>query len=145
MISQPYFSRIWVLQEIFFSRKIKCLWGSSEFDWDIIESCAKDLPVRESLSATPAFKRMPVFTSWNTGVVEEVDQKTALDDNNRANALDQFSSFIELIDSLQKTRSRTMSSLLVASRGFKATDPGDKIFALLSMAVDKEDFPSPDY
>jgi hypothetical protein len=36
-------------------------------------------------------------------------------------------------------------SLLILSRGFRATDPRDKIFALLTLAVDREDFPKPNY
>jgi hypothetical protein len=144
IVTQPYFLRIWVLQEIFFSKKITCMLGKDEFSWRMIEALAKDLPVMESLSATKGFKKRPVEQVWNAKVMEGVNLRTAEGDEGRAKALQQFMSFIELIDSLRKRRDN-LYTLLVASRGFRATDPRDKIFALMNLADDDSQFPRPDY
>jgi hypothetical protein len=149
IISRSYFSRIWVLQELIFSKKVTCLLGSFAFSWDIVDSFAKDLPIREALSATPAFKSMPSIVVSKRSIVEEADRLTTSDGGGRALTLEQFSSFIDLIDSLREShsefRSQTLFSLLIASRSFKVTDPRDKIFALLNLAADKGEFPNPNY
>src|SRR5437763_14556694 len=92
---------------------------------------------------------MPASVVSQRTIVEEADKLTSADKDARANALEQFSSFINLTDSLRETHSQfrpqTLLSLLVASRGFKATDPRDKVFALLNLAADKEEFPTPDF
>jgi hypothetical protein len=104
-----------------FSRKFRCLWGAFEFGWDIIDSFTKDLPIREALAATPALKNMPAIVFSKCAIVEEADKPTSLDDDARVSTLEQFSSFIDLIDSLRETHSQfrrqTLPSLLVASRG----------------------------
>lgn len=115
--------------------------GSFEFNRDIIDSFAKDLSIREALAANPAFKNMPAIVSSKSAIVEEAGKLANSDDDACASALERFSSFINLTNSLRETHSQfrrqTLLSLLVASRGFKATDPRDKLFALLNLAADK--------
>jgi hypothetical protein len=94
--NQSYFSRIWILQELVFSYQVRCLWGSFEFGWDIIDSFAKDLPVREALAATLAFKNMPAIVFSKRAIVEEADKLTSSSGDARASALEQFSSFHRL-------------------------------------------------
>ncbi len=81
---------------------------------------------------------------WNAKVMEGVNLRTAEGDEGRAKALQQFTSFIEMTDSLRK-RGDNLYTLLVASRGFRATDPRDKVFALMNLADDGSQFPRPDY
>lgn len=145
LIAVPYFSRIWVLQELIFSKKITCLWGRTDFDWKVFNSVTQYLPLRQSLALNTAFKRIPAASVWNTSALAEVNRRTKQTTDPKAEALERFTSFAELIESFTHHPNQGMLQLLHATRSFNATDDRDKIFALLNIACDKKLYPPADY
>jgi hypothetical protein len=149
LISQPYFSRSWVIQELRFSRVITCLWGRCTLDWDLVRACAKKIPVREGLSANSAFQQMPPVLAWaghkSNANFWELDTQTSRHAKELAKALHRFNRFVELLESFTEQPRQPLFSIMIASRSLRVTDERDKIFALLGLAHDRADFPSPDY
>ena len=105
MFRKPWFSRVWVRQEIGFAAEALIMCGNFDLDWKILR-CArtwatvKALQVRESFGKTG----LSLFTSpdnWHGH--EDFDSPTK--------------DFLEV---------------LVSCRNFMSTDPRDKIFALMS-------------
>lgn len=151
IMEQSYFTRLWVLQELHFSGVVTCLMGNSCFDWDVIQACAQEIPIWTSLSTNSALRN----TWWSALLYSKFYEIPLLFGNNGASeegcvqsdTVARFSSFVDTVQSLNQGQGQDqgLMTLLLNSRHLDSTDERDKIFALLNLASDQADFPSPDY
>ncbi|OAL32735.1 hypothetical protein AYO22_00209 [Fonsecaea multimorphosa] len=146
IFQESYFTRTWVLQEIFFSTKTTCLIGSKRLSWGIIEALANEIPItagsasnraaNEKIHRTP--DNLPDLNAWSR-LWQPFRSTSALA---KAQDLGRFTKFMSL---LTISEDRRLLSLLRHTRDLRTTDPRDKIFALINIADDGKSFPSPDY
>lgn len=149
IISQSYFSRSWVIQELRLSRVVTCLWGTCTLNWDLVRACAKEIPIREGLSANSAFQQMHHSIAWASNRSSlnflELDTQTSPHTKKLAKALHRFNRFVELLESFSESSHMPLFAILVSSRSLQATDEHDKVFAFVGLAHDRDDFPPPNY
>ncbi|KAF1968779.1 HET-domain-containing protein [Bimuria novae-zelandiae CBS 107.79] len=114
----PWFSRVWVLQELAVSRDVTLMYGGASFSWDVFVKGLSAIGNHEN--ATHCIRTL---NRWHESRIKaakfcrEYHQDEVL-----------RSHFLE------NNISKRLFSLLLASNGLGATDPRDKIFALLGLA-----------
>ncbi|OQV11277.1 hypothetical protein CLAIMM_15137 [Cladophialophora immunda] len=147
IMQQLYFTRLWVLQEIHFSRKVTCLIGKDTLDWKTVAALALEIPQNKLMASNAASKALhtnpdnvPDLSPWRSA-----SQGPSESSIRKAQALDRFSNFVSLLDDLGKPEMSSLLDLLNRSRSLNTTDPRDKIFALLNLAGDRYLYPAPDY
>ena len=113
LFGRPYFKRIWVVQEIVVAKNAVARYGSLTIRWEHIEH------VGRLLLATGWRKAFNIRS--RTSPRAPVFQKTI------SNIKQSFSEF-------QGGRGMTLGLLLCVTRRFLATDPRDKVVALIGMA-----------
>lgn len=144
LMSQKYFSRTWVLQEILASRQVTCLLGPKTLPWDILRSLALEIPLTRSHASNKAAQRrvrlanLPELSTWRAIGRVKGDSKDLM----KAEALETFNRFIMLT---ADSNGQNLFTLLQSARTLQATDPRDKIFALLNIATDANKYPKADY
>ena len=151
IFQSSYFTRLWVLQEVVYSRKVTILWGSTEIPWHVLRALAKELPITKLYASNIAAREQGLVQGYYEIFIDEWKsfmQTTANEhDIKRAAGLRQFSDFIELVDEIldhMESKPRLLW-LLAKSRPLQTTDPRDKIYALLSLASNDMVYPEPDY
>jgi hypothetical protein len=100
LLQRPWFSRVWVLQEVAFAKEVVVLCGDKEVGWE----------------SFMAFKYWNVAALWVRTLPYIVNQAA------RKPWLQSFG-----------TPGRGLLNLLVATRHCGATDPRDKLFAILPL------------
>ncbi len=115
LICLPWFSRIWVVQEIAVARKAKIWCGSESVDWDQLKSCVSLLALRSQISTE--YSRIT-----DLGAVRLVDVVNQVFRRN------------ELGEVLGPSLSLEM--LVTKLAPFQSASPHDRIFALLGLAND---------
>lgn len=105
MFSRTWFSRVWIIQEIAFSTSIMVLYGRYSLPW---EDCVKACE----------------FLSYSVVGDLQTSRETPFTGSN-ADILSQF----------QQSNSNDLLNVLVYTRPFEASDPKDKIFAVLGLAT----------
>jgi len=119
IIHRPYFQRIWVVQEVVVAKHLRMIVGRQSFEW--------------STDATTRFlsrlKFAEISPGWEQAGLATVD----------------MTPLIEIVElSVMKTRGMRplISSLDIVHnmRHRKATDPRDKVFALISLAENEPPF-----
>jgi hypothetical protein len=126
-LHRPYFNRTWVIQEVTLARRITALCGSKTLDWD-------------KFSAALFFW---VFSGWpklhhtellNLGIVDPADRSGF--EKLLTAKIDSGTSAFQLIRTREQSKINRFrfEQLLYNHRFCKATDPRDKIFALLSIS-----------
>ena len=76
-MQQLYFQRLWVLQEIYFSRKVTCLIGKNTLDWDVIIALALETPQNKLMASNAASKALlSIPTTYRISVPGEVPWAT---------------------------------------------------------------------
>lgn len=116
LFQRPWWQRIWVIQEVAHASKVEVLCGYRSMDWAIL--C-------QGISILSAFS---MSSSNSPGLVPD----------QRLHSI--FTNFIP-IHSICGTRegSQNLLDLLEGTADYKATDPRDKIFALLSLLPEGSD------
>jgi hypothetical protein len=109
IFSHPYFTRIWILQEVFYGQNPVIYAGDHKLDW--LELCCLYRDGLEEDNFLDAETRTSVELVLATG---QHDSQLASGDR----------------------KERTLEALFRMSKAFKATDERDKIIALTSMADD---------
>jgi hypothetical protein len=115
LICLPWFSRIWVVQEIAVARKATIWCGSESVNWDQLESCVSLLALRSQISTE--YSRIA-----DLGAVRLVDVVNQVFRRN------------ELGEVLGPSLSLEM--LVTKLAPFQSASPHDRIFALLGLAND---------
>ncbi|KAH6669023.1 heterokaryon incompatibility protein-domain-containing protein, partial [Halenospora varia] len=96
-LSKPWFSRVWILQEVAVAREALLMWGSETLDWRYF-----------SAARFNALKLMPVDKSGKIPPVLQLAQD-------------------------ERKPLKNFASLMHTARGCLATDPRDKVYALLGL------------
>lgn len=105
MFSRAWFSRIWIIQEIAFAENIEVLYGSHSLLW---EDCIKACE----------------FLNYSVG-----------NDLQTPSRIPYAGSNAEVLSMFQEYDSVNLLDVLVMTRSFEASDPRDKIFAVLGLAA----------
>lgn len=136
-----WWNRVWVIQEVAFTSQVDVTYGSISAPWDmfvqaasshathVMECCSRlDIPQDQS----------KVLGKFDLSIVELNELRSVQD----AKINGQMS-----IDPIVFTRNTSLLGLLQKFRHRKATDPRDKVYALLSLTQKPEGRPpfSPDY
>lgn len=105
MLSRTWFSRVWIIQEIAFADIVLVLCGSCSFLW---EDCVKACSfLTYSVVNEIEISSGTPYRGWHT----------------------------EILSIFQKTKSAELLNILIETRSFEASDPRDKIFAVLGFAT----------
>ena len=120
-LERPWFQRVWVVQEVVAASKIVIIFGPTMADWEPMVQVLMAIRIQNL--------HRPLMVTLERNVM---DRPSGLD----------------IIGQFQELRLRTLASYnslptlefcLIATCAFKATDPRDKIFAVLGMASDAAD------
>ncbi|KAL8690473.1 MAG: hypothetical protein Q9218_004082 [Villophora microphyllina] len=116
LITREWFSRIWVIQELTVNRSRTFLCGSVKIRWDALQTLAYWLsnfvPLRNALLINLPERVAKGFSSF------------------------QLSEIISIADQYARIGPLHFHDLLYLTGSFKATDPRDKIFALMGISSD---------
>lgn len=116
-LSRTYFQRIWVLQELVMAPAgIICLCGSYQLPWAAFE----------------IVHRVLVATNWRVEIGSLFSEVKGED------IIMEALEFVPIVTTLMHARKLELQTLLDMTRCLLATDPRDKIFALLGMADDEQ-------
>jgi hypothetical protein len=105
MFSRTWFSRIWIIQEVAFAKSITVLCGRYLLLW---EDCVKACE----------------FLSYSVG-----------NDLQAPSTIPYAGSNAEILSNIQVSDPTNLLDILVMTRSFEASDPRDKIFAILGLAT----------
>jgi hypothetical protein len=136
LLCHPWFERIWVLQEMAVGKNVHVMFSGVCVEWDVLATAA-----REMFSDADVYLRLKLHLS------------ARIDRNESAAAWSSALFHLLQIKIMSETRGRRdnkdASSLGVhisQTTNFKATNPKDRIFALIGIASDREAIPfKPDY
>ncbi|KAF5573203.1 het-6OR heterokaryon incompatibility (het-6OR allele) [Fusarium pseudocircinatum] len=129
MLDAPYFSRVWILQELALAATYTLLWG------DLIISKADFLSFKMATFRLRMHRQDPRAQDWIW--VKE-------DSQNPCPEIEWTSASIAFTDDYRKVM-LCLYELVSSTQGCHATDPRDKIFALLGLAGDRTYGIIPDY
>ncbi|KAK8113054.1 hypothetical protein PG984_013580 [Apiospora sp. TS-2023a] len=107
LFMKPWWKRIWIVQEVVAARQIVVWCGPKVIPWDCLAHLCNEIRVQE-------FQPSPKAAFLHSS---------------------QYQNFSAL-DNFRKNRTMPLSHLLQCTRGYQATDPRDKLYALLGMASD---------
>ena len=146
IMKQPYLTRTWVLQEIYCSNTVTCLIGESQLPWETVKALAIEIPLTTGIASNAAADEkmwrtpdnLSDLNAWSS-LWEPCQTPAKLA---KAQALINFTKFINIVETV---KDRSLLYLLRSARSLKATDPRDKVFALLNLANDRLKFPPPNY
>ena len=118
LLDQPYFGRIWVLQEVAVARTVHAVYGNRYIDWGtLVES------LRMFLNEKSADSRALLYSAGDNYKTRQVSNAPG------------FASIMTTTKQLlEEGNSPPLSVLLQATHAFKAKDPRDKLFALLGIS-----------
>jgi hypothetical protein len=118
LLDQPYFGRIWVLQEVALAKTVHAIYGNRYIDWGILV----DL-LRMFLNDESADSRALLYSAGDSFKTRQVSNAPG------------FASIMTTTKQLlQEERPPPLSILLRATHAFKAKNPRDKLFALLGIS-----------
>lgn len=116
LFQRNWFFRIWVIQEAVKAQKILVVCGSEHVSWDVIVQVSKAC---QEIGYLGAYRIENSAAGTHSAAV---------------------------IDSLKNSDgAASLMTLLARTRRYEATDARDKVFALLGLAVDSNDFGIADY
>jgi Heterokaryon incompatibility protein (HET) len=118
LLDQPWFCRIWVLQEVAVAKTVYAIYGNRYIDW---ESFVEVLRIFISDKSSDSMSLL--FSAGDNYSTRQV-----------SNAPGFASIMTTTRQLLQQGKSLPLSTLLHATHGFKATDPRDKLFALMGIS-----------
>ncbi|KIW56898.1 hypothetical protein PV05_05515 [Exophiala xenobiotica] len=121
-IQNPYWSRVWVVQEFALNSNLSVLWGGLEF--------------RHQLLALYLRFLLWLLEGKNSKQLGLISAPIALT----------FKNLMFIRDTYQNRSEMSLINLLIRSNHSKCTDKKDKVFGFLSLASDGEQYiPDPDY
>ncbi|RYP59092.1 hypothetical protein DL769_008691 [Monosporascus sp. CRB-8-3] len=147
--ANPWFSRVWIIQEVVCGSPVKMYYGSRYVDWDAMGRVADTL-------AEPAV--LPLLRGARHGLRARENALRLLNIMQTRNLHRKYYNYVPYMHSNPNVRPlchvallwriSPLSALLSGFRHFDATDPRDKIYALLGLIIDnKRPYPLlyPDY
>ncbi|SPN98644.1 uncharacterized protein DNG_01689 [Cephalotrichum gorgonifer] len=125
LFDQPWFERGWVVQEVWMNRDVKVLWGNSQFKWLALVRAYSWMTARAT----------EIHSRYNLTLLRtHMTQYTLRHEN-------------EAIPLMTHKPNPYFPGVMDATRGLQLTDPRDRIYAFMSLALPGE-MPSnlrPDY
>lgn len=113
ILSRPWFKRVWIVQELLVARTSICLCGNVDFNPSLIIGFAANVAKFSTSTNVLSSRSFPIWHSLETS---------------RGNA--------RTLLSLGEYENRRLWKLLWSTRTFDATDPRDKVFALVALTDD---------
>tara|TARA_R110002003_G_scaffold143_14_gene13289 strand:- start:8941 stop:11418 length:2478 start_codon:yes stop_codon:yes gene_type:complete len=117
LLRQPWFERIWVVQEVALASHAVVYYGNQLTNWETLAYGLKVLKDRSEIVA---------LLEWSRGIRLRQLQQTALYNADRINCLK------------DSGYARNLPDLLFTSMHFKATDPRDLIYGILGLCTEEE-------
>lgn len=127
LFNLPYMRRVWIIQEVLVARDVMVVWGSENFPWTLIAKVMSFFVTTgwHFYITTLHFKSLPVVVE-NAGVYTQMLREKSLDINL---VLEQIRREI-----VRDGAPPALPKLVSMFRDSKASDPRDKIYALLNLA-----------
>ena len=113
ILSRPWFTRVWIVQEFLVARQSICLCGNLKFNPSLVIEFAANVAKVSTARNIPSQRAYAIFHCL---------------ERSRGNARTLFS--------LGEYEHRRLWKLLWSTRTFEATDPRDKVFALVALTDD---------
>lgn len=131
LLRRPWFTRVWVIQEVGHARKVDVICGRSVMDWDVFADVVRDL--KYGGITAKVLSSQAESASYNVLEMQRARMKYSW---NRRN--------------FQKYQPKRLSHLLLSTSSAQCSDPRDKIYGMLGLAgdINKEEltgFWAPDY
>lgn len=141
LLERPWFSRIWVLQEVAYARNVILKCGDHELHFmDIVDAC--NIVKSKLGSIKRCLQNTPLYDSYGHLLQN-------FEDSSATRLFDLIRNvFIRSNDGQVIGKRLSLESLVCDLAPFQATDPRDSIFALLGLAKNTDTLPSsfqPDY
>ncbi|KAH7389214.1 hypothetical protein BKA64DRAFT_680061 [Cadophora sp. MPI-SDFR-AT-0126] len=141
LLMRPWFHRVWIVQEVARARKVHVLCGEYRFSWHVITdyvmyNCS---PTAIALiRETRVFAVVPSINSLNDDIVTDqmIMIRLVLNENSWERSCVQLRGREmgrDTLEGLPKGKDLTLTSLLFLTRKFKASEPRDRVFALLGL------------
>lgn len=125
LLNNSWFTRAWTFQEAIFAKSALIVHGTQSMQWDTLAQCIKRLLSSDSLDEDDA-EHIPVITSSAKLFLDIADTRGLLA-SKRPSKGDGHST------------QKSAHELLIIRRSAEATDPRDKVFALVNASSDKAD------
>jgi hypothetical protein len=122
ILERPYFERIWILQEIVFAKEVLIVLGDRSVDWRAFSAAVYYVNKNKQLHLGPRYRGKPPRAVFYR------DESTKWSNHQKSNT----------------DKPDSLLSFLKDTRHCKSSDARDKIYALLGMTLEKNDF-FPDY
>lgn len=122
ILERPYFQRIWILQEIVFAREVQIMLGNRTVDWRAFSNTVYYINKNKQLDLGPKYHGKPPRAVFYR------DESTKWSNRQKSNT----------------DKPDSLLAFLKDTRYCKSSDPRDKVYALLGMTLEKDDF-LPDY
>jgi len=118
LLAHPWFTRIWVVQEVAVARDVLLIYGHGILSWDVVHWTMRLLLSRSRSTVTPTLDSnfrsdLPIF--FKTQLINCARRLTYI------------------------KKSWTLSEAMIKFSEYKATDPRDKVFAILGLVTDDLD------
>lgn len=152
-INNPWFARAWVIQEVAMADNLAIIYGSQYFDWDMFEMVAEMCCEPEMIDFLQLTQNGYGATRNLFRLRKLIRIRQARLDSDVLRLKDNYTDLLKIIapilgneysepDAVRvastSIRNRLrLASLLSDSAGFQATDPRDKVFALLGLTTDE--------
>jgi Heterokaryon incompatibility protein (HET) len=169
--SNPWFSRVWMVQEVALPPKVQVICGSTCIDWSGIDAMAQiagEVPVGSAMedvlhTTVDAQLMRRSRNISNVGIISHLRDRIGFDRERKTSGEHPF---VNVLDSLplnmpqgdRKSRLRwinaavqgyvSLEELMMGTREFDSTDERDKVFAVLGMVLNPPmaaHLPRPDY
>lgn len=118
-LQHPWFARVWVVQEVALSPHVQVRYGDETIDWRIMASAMKMIH---------DLRHFRLWLEWSHQVQIRHTEHSSLYNILRMHKLRKFS-FTEKV---------TITQVLAESSYFKATNPRDQVYGLMSLCREKE-------
>ena len=127
LLRHPWFTRIWIVQEVAVARDILLIYGNGMLSWDVVHwimrlYMSRPRSTLKSIPGCPTFSPTPDLSS--RGIIPNVVKTSVIND---ARSL------------IYIKRNWNLSEVMMSFVNYKATDPRDKVFALLGLVTDDLD------
>ena len=144
LFSHKWFERVWVIQELASGKSVHIMYNGTCTDLDFLTVAAERLVLDFSLKYKIISYTYPEVTSTNAS--DPKLGRTATTNMMENVAWSNLSVLRNIRVSVQGGKIAPLALLLISTNHFQATDPRDKVFALLGISKDGRQLPfKPDY
>jgi Heterokaryon incompatibility protein (HET) len=125
LLQHPWFARVWVVQEIALSPAVKVRYGDEIIDWKVIAS---------GLKMIHNLRHFRLWLEWSHGVQIRHTEHSSLYNIIR---MDNLRENLWPSEKYGRVKDISITDVLAESLYFKATNPRDQVYGLMSLCGDK--------